>query len=142
MLAHKLHELRARRAAGETGFTLVELLVVVVIIVALAAIAVPIFLNQKEKADDAASQSSLSAAAKFISAGISDGSLSEADGTDQTAASATGANITSSSGSFFFEKGMDATWVMSGPGAGDFCVTDGTNKITNTSGGVVAGTTC
>ena len=125
MLGNKLRELRARRAAGETGFTLVELLVVVVIIVALAAIAVPIFLNQKDKADAAADTSDLASAAKFISAGIADGSLSPA-----TVAATTIPALTSSSGSFT-ATGMTGTITTNA-----FCVQKDGSAVSNTSGGV------
>jgi type IV pilus assembly protein PilA len=52
--------------SGERGFTLIELLIVILIIAVLAAMAIPVFLNQRAKAQDTEAKAALRTAAGAI----------------------------------------------------------------------------
>ena len=52
-----LNRIRTMQEENEGGFTLIELLVVIIIIGILAAIAIPVFLNQRQKGYDAQAKS-------------------------------------------------------------------------------------
>lgn len=75
-------KLLGKARSDREGFTMAELLVVVVVLVVLAAIAVPIFLNQLEKAEDASTASNVGAVSTFAANSL--GSESGLDGGDGT----------------------------------------------------------
>ena len=72
------------RAQGQEGFTLIELLVVILIIGILAAVAIPAFLNQKGKANDANVKSDINTAQTAEETYFTDGQTYTANTSDLT----------------------------------------------------------
>lgn len=77
---------------GEAGFTLIELLVVIMVVAILAMIAIPIFLQQREKAYISQIQSALKNASNAVeSRAVADeGTFDELDDLDGSSLSAEG----------------------------------------------------
>jgi type IV pilus assembly protein PilA len=82
-----LARLRKLQEENEGGFTLIELLVVIIIIGILAAIAIPTFLNQRQKGFDTQAKSDLRNVAGIVESNFVDFSKYPSSIADSTAAS-------------------------------------------------------
>lgn len=85
-----LARIRKSMEEKDQGFTLIELLVVMIIIGILAAIAIPVFLNQRKKAQDSAAKADVSTIGKEVATYYVDGNGSTANGAMAVTTTASG----------------------------------------------------
>jgi type IV pilus assembly protein PilA len=111
-----LARIRKAMEEREGGFTLIELLVVIIIIGILAAIAIPVFLNQRNKGYDAQAKSDLRNMA----------TAEETYLTDNNVYTSTVADLVANG---FKKSSTTSAWTATGVGSTSYCL-----QVTSQSG--------
>ena len=92
-----------KRFTKQSGFTLIELLIVIIIIGILAAIAIPMFLNQRDKAKDSAVKEAIHS----LQVGVQSYAVDHSDAYPTTV---TQANLVDSSGANYVDNWPHNPW--------------------------------
>lgn len=116
-----LARIRKTMEEREDGFTLIELLVVIIIIGILAAIAIPVFLNQRQKGYDAQAKSDARNAATMEETYLTDYNV-YVGGAASTVLGAEGFKQSSNVSSVDITAYADSSYTKTGTLSGGYCI--------------------